>query len=172
MSLPTQPLSLFSSSQQEDASALSIIHNKNMEEIASYVNQLTEYIATLQLTQTVTQLEFNALLVNAKTNFSLLVSMNNGDILVNNGYHCLRYGTPVNGPSTGIEFIITDTLEERSTDFRSVTALVRSYAGNTVYPLVVATLTQLSIIFNDASDLAPTQINDATDPNNKQIILL
>lgn len=171
--LPANPLTLEKTSQLEDSSSYSIVHNLNAKTLEDYVNAIRSYVESIDIQPNVTisQETFNALLDNAKNRVILLVSMVNGDYIDFNDYRITKIGTFADAGPNSIEFRITDLNVERATNFRNAVCIVRTYAGQTVYPIIKTSINQLSIVFSDKTDIEPTTVTPETDPNNKRIIL-
>ena len=172
MSLPASPLRLINSNQTEDVASLSIVHNKNMSAIAAYVNQVVDYLSTLNTNVSISQSAFNTLLTAAKNFIVLRVDMVDNDVIDFNGFRLTRIGIPLSYASPTIEFRITDTNNTRNTDFKNVLIAIKSMSGQYVYPIITNTTSYISIIFSDALSVTATTVNPDTDPNNKYIILL
>lgn len=174
MPLPIYPLSLQASQQNEDSASLSVVHNLNMIELMNYINEVVAHIATLGGGgggSSLTQAQFNQLLATSKNDVLLRAGMLNNETIDFNEYRLTRLGIPAGYPTTAVEFRITDTNIPRNTNFRKISIIVRDYNGNTVEPLIKATLTYISLIFMEAIDVSSTQLDPLTDPNSKRITI-
>lgn len=174
MALPIYELSLQQAEQNEDVSALAITHNNNMTELIDYINQLKAHVATLSVggSGSLTQVEFDVFLSAAKSEVVLLAGMSVGQTIDFNGYRLTKVGIHAPIGSKSAEFQIIDTNVTRNTNFRKAQYKILTYDGQEVFPLIKATLTSLTIVFANKIEIESTQVDSATDPNNKRIILL
>ena len=168
--LPENNLILQKSKSTEDVQSLSIVHNQNADTIANYINMIKAYISSLEFTSTITQEQFNQLLIASKNSTIISVLLETNDFIEFNGYRLTKIGTPT-GSTTGVEYVITDTNIIRNTNFRNTVIIVRTFSGQTIYPVIKGTLTSASIIFGSALDVSPTIADASIDPNNKRIII-
>lgn len=171
--IPTYELQLQEARQDEDGASLALIHNLNVREIASYVNKIKEHIGTLggEGGGTITQQSFNQMLLNARSSVTLLAGMTDGQTIEFNGYQLKRIGN-TKLPVNSVTFEITDIDVDRNTDFRKLHVFVKSSSGQSIYMPIETSLSNIQIFFSDKSSVASTQQENATDPNNKNIILL
>lgn len=171
--LPTYDLKLVEAAQDEDGASLAIIHNNNMLELADYINNIKDVVSGLGAGGggSISQTTFNQMLQNSKNSVMLLAGMTDGQTIVFNQYQLKRLGY-TDPPANSVTFEITDLDTDRSTDFRNFHIMVKKYDGQSVYPVIKSTLTNVKIFFADKSSVATTQQNNSTDPNNKNIILI
>jgi len=167
--LPTYDLSLQSAQTSDDPASLAITHNINMTELTEYIMAIKSRVATMSSNGSITAEQFNTLLDANKKQVTILAGMADEQTIDFNDYQLRRVTA---GSNSLVEFRITDTDTDRATDFRKTLVAVSNSLGERVNPIIAATATWLSIQFNNNVDVAASQSDQATDPNNKLITFI